>query len=541
MATMGRILGVLRVGVSATALFLHARTYDLLCDDAYISLRYAKHLASGNGLVYNVGERVEGYTNFLWVVLEAALLKAGAEPRTVVDILGALTAIGAASVIEWGGATVGLGVLARLVSHAALASSVSFAVWLLGGLEASAFGVLVLATLLAAHEAVGANLPQKTRGGVAGLVAAAAMLMRPETPIVVACAALSAAFVYRGAAVAALLRAGAAFTLVVGPMLLARRAYYGDWLPNTFYLKTTGDGVELLTQGVQYLRYAGGHHGVFLAVALAGLVVLVRRAPTRVFALSALGFLVLDVVYIARIGGDFLPATRFIAPLLPLLALLCGVVAEELGGQVPEAMPGARSRVVRGAMATVVLVLVAVPQLVWSRSVAVVHEVEEQQLHIEPLRWTRLYALRWAALGRWISAHAKPGDWMSMGAAGAAPYYAGLTVSNLDILGLCDKYVAHEGDVVGSRPGHQRRAPLAYTLSKEPVFVFDGDFDRDYEPRLKRSPVWEARGYQWARARIDAKQYGAPSTFWYVFLLRNDRALELRGTPGLGLATDELN
>jgi hypothetical protein len=37
-------------------------------DDAFISLRYAKHFAEGHGLVYNPGERVEGYTNFLWTV-----------------------------------------------------------------------------------------------------------------------------------------------------------------------------------------------------------------------------------------------------------------------------------------------------------------------------------------------------------------------------------------------------------------------------------------------------------------------------------------
>ena len=38
-------------------------------DDAYISLRYARNLVSGTGLVYNPGEYVQGYTNFLWVML----------------------------------------------------------------------------------------------------------------------------------------------------------------------------------------------------------------------------------------------------------------------------------------------------------------------------------------------------------------------------------------------------------------------------------------------------------------------------------------
>ena len=54
-------------------------------DDAFISFpsRYAQNLAAGNGLVFNVGERVEGYTNFLWVILlaPAEWIGIGAEPR----------------------------------------------------------------------------------------------------------------------------------------------------------------------------------------------------------------------------------------------------------------------------------------------------------------------------------------------------------------------------------------------------------------------------------------------------------------------------
>ena len=47
--------------------------YQFIVDDVYISLRYARNLAEGHGLVFNVdgSAPVEGYTNFLWVVLEA--------------------------------------------------------------------------------------------------------------------------------------------------------------------------------------------------------------------------------------------------------------------------------------------------------------------------------------------------------------------------------------------------------------------------------------------------------------------------------------
>lgn len=37
-------------------------------DDAFISFRYAYNLVNGIGLVWNEGERIEGYTNFLWTL-----------------------------------------------------------------------------------------------------------------------------------------------------------------------------------------------------------------------------------------------------------------------------------------------------------------------------------------------------------------------------------------------------------------------------------------------------------------------------------------
>ncbi len=97
----------MRRGAVSTALFLLAcvvatALFLLICgwkfpaprcgfvEDTYISFRYARNLAEGNGLVWNVGEKpVEGFTNLLWVVELAGTTrwgmfqKAGAEPEEV--------------------------------------------------------------------------------------------------------------------------------------------------------------------------------------------------------------------------------------------------------------------------------------------------------------------------------------------------------------------------------------------------------------------------------------------------------------------------
>ena len=54
---------VLVAALAWVAWCLHAYR-DFVHDDAYITLRYVRNLLAGDGLVWNPGERVEGYTSF---------------------------------------------------------------------------------------------------------------------------------------------------------------------------------------------------------------------------------------------------------------------------------------------------------------------------------------------------------------------------------------------------------------------------------------------------------------------------------------------
>ena len=59
-----------------------------VAEDAYISFRYARNLVEGHGLVFNVGEKVEGYTNFLWTLLLAPGLAFNMNPQSISLLLG---------------------------------------------------------------------------------------------------------------------------------------------------------------------------------------------------------------------------------------------------------------------------------------------------------------------------------------------------------------------------------------------------------------------------------------------------------------------
>ncbi|MBI5290004.1 MAG: hypothetical protein HY873_13605, partial [Chloroflexi bacterium] len=63
------------IGASAGILLLQHFYFHYTSDDAFISYRYARNLGDGVGPVWNRGEHVEGYTNFLWVGILAGLHK----------------------------------------------------------------------------------------------------------------------------------------------------------------------------------------------------------------------------------------------------------------------------------------------------------------------------------------------------------------------------------------------------------------------------------------------------------------------------------
>ena len=80
------------VALVCLLLLLLAWCNRFIQDDAFISLRYAHHFATDRGLSWNPGERVEGYTNFLWTVLLAAAFWLHLEPVIFSQLLGVLTA-----------------------------------------------------------------------------------------------------------------------------------------------------------------------------------------------------------------------------------------------------------------------------------------------------------------------------------------------------------------------------------------------------------------------------------------------------------------
>ena len=309
-----------------------------LCDDAFISFRYVRNLLAGHGLVFNPGEYVEGYSNFLWVLELAAVWGAlGVPPEQAAPWLSAACTAATVGALLWW--------VARLphlqhrgmtawMALGLLCSSATFAVWTSGGgLETRQFTLFIVLAVVCL------SLYRDSRRGLlaASLSLAAAALTRPEGPLIAACC-------FGWFAVQRMVDAGrlrldrrgllylaAPFVILVGAHYLWRYAYYGEWLPNTYYAKHVRPWYE---SGFRYLWAAALETGLYLLIPLSFAALRERlreyRDGTYALALLLVG---VHAAYVLRIGGDHFEY-RPLDFYWPLLALPAAAGIVHLGSRI---------------------------------------------------------------------------------------------------------------------------------------------------------------------------------------------------------------
>ena len=278
-----------------------------ITDDAFISFRYVRNLLEGHGLVFNPGEYVEGYTNFLWVLELAAIWRVlGLRPEHVANWLSVIYTVGTIAVLLWWVARMPFLRHRGLMAWMALGlicSSATFAVWTSGGgLETRQFTFFTLVAV-ACLSVFGAN-----RWGLvaASLSLAAAALTRPEGLLVAACCvgwfAAHRWFTARQLDWRGTLALVGPFVVLIGGHFLARYRYYGEWLPNTYYAKHVGPWYE---SGFRYLWAAAIETGLYLLIPLALVALRGRWREHRdgIYAL-VLALVGTHMAYLFEIGGD---------------------------------------------------------------------------------------------------------------------------------------------------------------------------------------------------------------------------------------------
>ncbi|MEO7556357.1 MAG: hypothetical protein ABIV94_07105 [Acidimicrobiales bacterium] len=301
-------------------------------EDPFITLRYADNLRHGHGPVFTVGERVEGFTSPLHLLVALVALELpGGTPLLWAKLLSLLFAL--LLVREVGRLTTAIGGGDLAVLLARLLVATNLAVWTVAGngLETTLWcWLLVLALRVVVDD---------TRTGWWKRSAAAlivALLARPDMLVIGPVVIAARAYVRRDRA--PVVRLAAAFGAVVVALTAARLAYYGQLLPNTYYAKAAPIATSVRA-GLSYLLDGVGTDviarerssafrlvGVFanlawLLPALAGARAGVRRDRTVVPIVAAV---LAATAVVIRAGGDWMGGARFGVPLLALLSPFAG-------------------------------------------------------------------------------------------------------------------------------------------------------------------------------------------------------------------------
>jgi hypothetical protein len=401
-----------------------------ICDDAFIAFRYADHVVAGLGPVLNRGEAVEGYSSPLWL----GILVVGRAVGIDLPLWSGLLGVGFSGLCLLCVHRLAFALSdSRLVAAGACAAaSLLYPIyyWAPAGLETALFAALMTA----------ATWSLVARSMWAWALAAACLgVARPEGPLL-SCALVGLVAVAKGRTV---LRPGR-MCFALGPALawlIFRRAFYGDWLPNTYYAKATGSPIFRLETGLVYAIWAlGGLVVTAVSTYLAGMA---TRKMT-----GAIGFLTLVLAVVIVGGGDWMWHGRMLAPVLPSLVGLAAAAIARVPSQrrpvlVLACAFGVSSFLPRPSLLADVLAGERMPPMAYQEGTMIPAAV---------------------AAAQFIASKYPADALVAVNHAGALPY--ALPNPVLDMTGLTDRHIAHE--VEGTL--HQKFDP-AYVLGRKPRLV----------------------------------------------------------------------
>lgn len=506
--TWRRALPWIILSCASAALVVHALFYSFVCDDAYITFRYSYNLAFNNELAFNLGERVEGYTNFLWTVLLAGFMKLGLKPEVMSQVLGSLfgsivlICVYVFTRIYRGGKQTGWDFLAVLI----LSAMAGFAVWCSGGLETQLFTALSFSgmTLYIAEHS---NYVQKRWSG---FVFALSAMTRPEGIMLFVLTGLH--WLVNNLFVKKCIFPSKkdifwilGFVIPFGLYFAWRYFYFGYLFPNTFYVKA-GESNWLIAKkwGFLYLWDFVHHNKLYV---LAPFILFFRpqtaykeenvshRGVTPAFVWTYVAVIMLCYTsYIVWVGGDFMTMGRFFVPILPLLAFLAQEVLREVVERFPRREPQTW-RPIR--MIPVAFILIGL--LIWNSTL--LYKANQKQNYyrwgLDTIAYLKKFADDRILIGTWMRQIFPKDTYISVGGAGAIVYASRFKA--LDSFGLNNEWIAHKAPRGGDRPGHGKFAPESYVLEQKPDLICHIGKHQDYQyrPSHGEEKLWQSRGYKW--------------------------------------------
>jgi arabinofuranosyltransferase len=472
---------VVAAAASLVALFV-ARRQAWVCDDALITFRYVDNWISGHGLVFNLGERVEGFSNPLFVALLAPFARAGLDLFAVATTFGLASIMLEATLLVWLTARATGSTWIAAAAAALFCSDRIVAVWATGGLETGMHALLVTAAFAVCVFELDAP-GRRVHAATALLLAVA--VSRPEGALFFVLY-LAQLLVTARPPARSIVRALNLFLPVAALLLAARYLYYGELIANPYRAKVAG--VPGLAFGLGQARAFAARCGLSGPVALAWLPLVAatvaalrgagdeqQRALRRRLVLALL-WIGAQIAAAIAMGGDYMNDFRFFAP---VMAIVVFAVACALG--LVARAPHRGAAVVAAASFAVLLAAHAWLQRIGSPVFADAPPAVE---HKQILTVTRARSDRFTEA---LMRIAEPGDSLVVDWAGVMGF--GHALRTVDCTGLVsrniagDFYLRKEWSDDRSRrerlPGHARWPTVDYMRREQFTFIF---------PKVNRLP-----------------------------------------------------
>jgi len=403
-------------------------------DGLFVQLQYARHLAAGQGLVFNVGERVYGCTSPLWVTLLADAMALGLDGARTARALGFLATLASVGFFfQLMRRTVnsplvrGLGTIAW-AGHA----------WLMYSSVSGTETALAVALMLAGFVAFVEGRQWGSRPRRTGALWALAALTRPECAFLLF---LWGVFLLIDAEDREGLRRLVAGTIppiaIYGGWLVFAKVYFGTFWPQILSLPPRGlIDTRFVLQGLgRLLSLASGTESglaalLVLAAVFGGKSVWRARGATQRF-VPWCWVLGLPVLYAVR-GLAVTP--QHLVLIAPVFAWLCWRAADLWWSR--DSAASGRAQVARvggaGLLALVVATLtVGQNLLVYAHDVVPSLRRETETMHSSLVPW-----------GRWFGRHTPTTAMIASPEIGAIGYYSQRRV--MDLRGVVTPQLIHE-------------------------------------------------------------------------------------------------
>lgn len=428
-------------------------------DDAYITLNYARTLASGGGIRWHPGaDRVEGFSSFLWVIIASAFYSLTSNPLPhLIWFCGLLHVMS-------------IWAFCRILSNFSLPWTMIAPLALVMTfwqpyrhqvLSANEFPLLLACFLLCVLAAmrrsshIGSDISVGVTAGLlpmirpeGAILAFVILAFRTERMLCMSPVPISTR--------SALRRIAMSTSIALIPLLaltVFRLWYFGDPLPNTYYLKMA-DRPDRIWWGLRDLYgFLLNLPGVLFALpaALLGLRSKIPGAKS-----ISIGFFV-TLIGVVYMGGDAWPGWRFYGPAIALFCIAVGLAAKEIH----EHSSPPHSAVLALTVWTV-----------FAAMMPALYREYSSQGGFFPQPASAI--LEFSQTGHSIKSACTAEAVIAVFPAGAVPYYA--ETAAIDMLGKTDRHIAKQRPLEAALPPGHDKVDFEYVIEQKPDLIVANPF-----------------------------------------------------------------